>query len=141
MLITISLLASILAITGYCLMFQEIVIPAPMFPLISASSLFLLYAVSKWARKKDSTNVNRLVVLTIALFIVMFIGSLAFKFWQWEQMVTREFIMKLTIVLLGLLGVYLNIMYMRAESSYRKKRDINGSPNSRKKDIWNIRKT
>jgi len=39
-----------------------------------------------------------------------------------EKFLSRLTMMKLTLVLLGITGVYLNIVFIRAEISYKKKR-------------------
>ncbi|GAB3051335.1 type IV secretory system conjugative DNA transfer family protein [Virgibacillus ainsalahensis] len=122
MLMTVSILGFILATSGYFLMFQEIVIPAPLYPLSAAGVILLLYLINRWGKKAVTSGINRLVALTITLLIVLSIGSLAFEYWQWEQMVTREFMMKTALLLFGVFGIYVNIMYMRAEAAYRKKR-------------------
>ncbi|ALX47717.1 type IV secretory system conjugative DNA transfer family protein [Lentibacillus amyloliquefaciens] len=122
MLITIAILGFILAVTGITLMFQEIVIPPPLLIATAGGVLVLLYFLTRASKKTNPSKVNRLMSFTITLFIVLTMGSFAFDLWQWEQMVTGEFMMKLTLVLFGILGFYLNIMVMRAESAYRKKR-------------------
>jgi len=39
-----------------------------------------------------------------------------------EKFLSRLTMMKLTLVLLGITGIYLNIVFIRAEISYKKKR-------------------
>ncbi|MFC3041603.1 type IV secretory system conjugative DNA transfer family protein [Virgibacillus xinjiangensis] len=120
---TITLIGFTLALTGCFFLFQGAVIPSPLFPLGAAGTLLAFYLMHKWSGKITiSPVVKRLVGLTVTLFIVMFLSAMAYEVWQWEQMVTREFMMKMTLLLFGTLGIYLNVMFMRAESAYRKKR-------------------
>lgn len=58
----------------------------------------------------------------MTLFGAMFFASLIYSVWDMEKFLSRLTMMKLTLVLLGITGVYLNIVFIRAEISYKKKR-------------------
>ena len=53
----------------------------------------------------------------MTLFGAMFFASLIYSIWDMEKFLSR-----LTLVLFGITGVYLNIVFIRAEISYKKKR-------------------
>lgn len=58
----------------------------------------------------------------MTLFGAMFLASLVYSTWDMEKFLSRLTMMKLTLVLLGITGIYLNIVFIRAEISYKKKR-------------------
>ena len=58
----------------------------------------------------------------MTLFGSMFLASLVYSTWDMEKFLSRLTMMKLTLVLLGITGIYLNIVFIRAEISYKKKR-------------------
>ena len=58
----------------------------------------------------------------MTLFGAMFIASLVYSTWDMEKFLSRLTMMKLTLVLFGITGIYLNIVFIRAEISYKKKR-------------------
>src|SRR5699024_728139 len=99
MLMTIAILGLMLAVTGITLMFQEIFIPAPLLTVSAGGIILSFYVISIAVKKTNPSKANRLMAFTITLFIVLTMASLAFELWLWEQMVTGEFMMKLTLVL------------------------------------------
>ncbi|TMN20848.1 hypothetical protein FFL34_01015 [Lentibacillus cibarius] len=111
-----------MAVTGVILMFQTTFIPAPLFPLGIGGILVILFYAWKWWKKMHNPKASRLLMLTMTLWLVMALGSLAYQYWQWEQMVSKAFMMRLAIVFFGMAGIYANIMYIRAEKAYRQKR-------------------
>ncbi len=58
----------------------------------------------------------------MTLFGAMFIASLVYSTWDIEKFLSRFTMMKLTLILFGIIGVYLNVVFIRAEISYKKKR-------------------
>ena len=59
---------------------------------------------------------------TMTLFASMFLSSLVHSAWDMEKFLSRLTIMKMTLVLLVTVAVYLNVAFIRAEISYKKKR-------------------
>ncbi len=59
---------------------------------------------------------------TMSLFASMFLSSLVHAAWNMEKFLSRLTMMKMTLVLLVIVAVYLNIVIIRAEISYKKKR-------------------
>ena len=59
---------------------------------------------------------------TMSLFASMFLSSLVHSAWDMEKFLSRLTMMKMTLVLLVIVAVYLNVVIVRAEISYKKKR-------------------
>ena len=59
---------------------------------------------------------------TMSLFASMFLSSLVHSAWDMEKFLSRLTMMKMTLVLLVIVAVYLNVVIIRAEISYKKKR-------------------
>ena len=59
---------------------------------------------------------------TMTLFASMFLSSLVHSAWDMEKFISRLTMMKMTLVLLVIVAVYLNVVIVRAEISYKKKR-------------------
>ena len=58
--------------------------------------------------------------ITMTLLGGMFLASFIYSVWEMEKFLSRLKMMKL--VLAGIIGVYLNVAFIRAEISYKKKR-------------------
>ncbi len=122
MLMLYSVLVFSMTITGMILMFQAKFIPDPLFTLGMGCILMILFYVFKWWKKVHNPKASRLLIFAMTLWVVMALGSMAYQYWQWEQMVSKTFMMRMAMIFFGLAGVYANIMYMRAEKAYRQKR-------------------
>ncbi|MEK4715728.1 hypothetical protein [Sporosarcina sp. FSL K6-5500] len=59
---------------------------------------------------------------SINLFGVMLLSSLVYSSWKMEMFLSQTTMMKLTLVMLVIVTVYLNVVFIRAEISYKKKR-------------------
>ena len=59
---------------------------------------------------------------TMSLFASMLLSSLVHSAWDMEKFLSRLTMMKMTFVLLVIVAVYLNVVFIRAEISYKKKR-------------------
>ncbi len=59
---------------------------------------------------------------TMSLLASMFLSSLVHAAWDMEKFLSRLTMMKMTLVLLVIVAVYLNVVIIRAEISYKKKR-------------------
>ena len=58
----------------------------------------------------------------MSLLAAMFLSSLVHSAWDMEKFLSRLTMMKMTLVLLVTVAVYLNVVFIRAEISYKKKR-------------------
>src|SRR5699024_5845328 len=122
MLIIIACVSILLAATGVTLMFYGTFIPASQLPIIAGVALLLLFVITKKIKGTSSPRMNRLMSLSITFLIVMTIASLVYRQWGWESFLSNMTVLKIVLVILGLIGIYMNMLYMRAESNYRRKR-------------------
>ena len=129
---------------GFVLMYNEAYIPAPMPIIITSVLLTSTFYIMKYIKQDESKFANRIVTLSNTIFFVMIISVLAYKHWQWEQIVTDTQMMKIILILLSVFGLYLNIMYIRAESVYKEKRGnqrLKGEPEEAHKDSKKVAKS
>ena len=103
-------------------MFNEVFIPAPILPVGTGIVILIINFILKKVTVSGSKRLDLLVFVSFTLLLVMSLSSLVYMHWEWDSIVSDIFVLKLSLSLFGFLGVYLNIMYMRAESTYRKKR-------------------
>lgn len=122
MLIIIACVSILLAATGVTLMFYGTFIPAPQLLIIAGVALLLLFVITKKIKGTSSPKMNRLMSLSVTFLIVMTIASLVYRQWGWESFLSNMTVLKIVLVILGLIGIYMNMLYMRAESNYRRKR-------------------
>lgn len=126
-------------------MFNEVYIPAqlPLLVLIGImTSIFYGIKLTKYKRK-ETKAASRIMVVANTIFVVMILSSLAHEYWQWETMVSNTTMMKIVLVLLGGFGLYLNIMYFRAEVNYKEKRGnqrIKDDPDESFKEVKKVEK-
>jgi len=117
-----SIFIFLIAGTGIALLYNEIYVPAPLHIILISILVTSIYYIWKMIKKMNNKVSNRLMVLSNTSFMIMILSVLTYNHWQWERLVTNASIMKICLMLFGVLGLYLNAMYMRAESVYKKKR-------------------
>lgn len=67
-------------------------------------------------------KMEKLMSITMTLFGVMFLSSFIYSVWDMEKFLLRLTMMILILVLLGITGIYLDVVFIRAVISYKKKR-------------------
>lgn len=132
MLLSISLIALMLVGVGITLMLNEVYIPAQLSLLVTMGIMTSIFFAVKLLRKKKEVGkaAGRILIMANTLFIVMLLASLGYEYWRWEALISNATMMKVILVLLGVFALYLNMMYFRAEVSYKEKRG-----NQRIKDV------
>lgn len=126
-------------------MLNEVYIPDQVLMLVVMGVMTSLFYVIKLTKNKKQIGNAPGHILRIAntLFIVILISSLAYQYWQWEAIVTQATMMKITLVLLSILGIFLNIMYVRANLVYKEKRGnqrIKDDPEESYKEVKKVAK-
>ncbi len=114
-------LGTVLGIAGFTSMYNGWYIPSPKVWLMVGLALVVGYYVTSMGQAKKK-KLDRLVAFSLTLFGVMILGSMVYSGWKMEKLITAFTMMKITLVLMGIIGIYLNIMFIRAEISYKKKR-------------------
>lgn len=124
MLLSISLIALMLVGVGITLMLNEVYIPAQLSLLVTMGIMTSIFFAVKLLRKKKEVGkaAGRILIMANTLFIVMLLASLGYEYWRWEALISNATMMKVILVLLGVFALYLNMMYFRAEVSYKEKR-------------------
>ena len=112
----------ILATSGVALMYNAIYIPSAKLILISSLMTVTIYFIVKRLQQRRNKKIDRLMSFTMSLFAAMFLSSLVHFAWDMEKFLSRLAMMKMTLVLLTIVAVYLNVVFIRAEISYKKKR-------------------
>lgn len=117
--VTISFLTAALGITA---MYNAVYIPPAKLILFSAMTTLTIYFIVKRLQQRKSKKLDRVMSFTILLFTSMFLSTLVHSAWDMEKFLSRLTMMKMTLVLLVIVAVYLNVVFIRAEISYKKKR-------------------
>ncbi|MFS0574980.1 hypothetical protein AB1K83_05060 [Sporosarcina sp. 179-K 3D1 HS] len=117
--VAISFLTAALGITT---MFNAVYIPPARLILISGLTTIAIYFIVKRMQQRKNKKLDRIMSFTMSLFAAMFLSSLVYAAWNMEKFLSRLTMMKMTLVLLVTVSVYLNIVFIRAEISYKKKR-------------------
>lgn len=114
-----SFLAAALGVTA---MYNAVYIPTAKLILISGLTVTVIYFIVRRLQQQKYKKLDRLMSFTMSLFASMFLSSLVHAAWDMEKFLPRLTMMKLTLVLLVIVSVYLTIVFIRAEISYKKKR-------------------
>jgi uncharacterized protein YacL len=117
--VTISFLTAPLGVTA---MYNAVFIPPAKIILISWLMTVAIYFITKRLQQRKNKKLDRLMYFTISLFTSMFLSSLVHSAWDMEKFLSRLTMTKMTLVLLVVVAVYLNVVIVRAEISYKKKR-------------------
>ncbi|QUW20905.1 hypothetical protein JSQ81_13900 [Sporosarcina sp. Marseille-Q4063] len=107
---------------GVTIMYNAVYIPTAKLILISGLIALVTYFVLKQLQQSKNKKLDKLMSISMTLFGAMFLASLVYSAWDLEKFLSRLTMMKLALVLLGIIGVYLNVVFIRAEISYKKKR-------------------
>src|SRR5690606_6440018 len=110
------------AALGVTIMYNAVYIPSAKLILVSGLITLATYFIVKQVQQSRNKKLDKLMSISMTLFGSMFLASLIYSTWDMEKFLSRLTMMKLTLVLLGITGVYLNIVFIRAEISYKKKR-------------------
>jgi len=117
--VTISFLTAALGVTA---MYNAVYIPPAKLILIFVLTITVIYFIIKRIQQRKNKRLDRLMLFTMSLFASMFLSSLVHSTWDMERFLSRLTMMKMTLVLLLIIAVYLNVVFIRAEISYKKKR-------------------
>lgn len=118
--VTVSLITNIII---FYLMYKGIYIPSGKMPLIFAVFIAVLYyGLGYLFGEVRGSRVTRLFIFSITLYVSFTLGSLTYENWKWISLISSFSMMKITLVFLLLVIIYLNIIYIRAEISYKRKR-------------------
>ncbi|MFS0689010.1 hypothetical protein AB1K89_07200 [Sporosarcina sp. 179-K 8C2 HS] len=117
--VAISFLTAALGITS---MYNAVYIPTSKLILISGLTVTVIYFIVRRLQQQKYKKLDRLMSLTLSLLAAMFLSSLVHAAWNMEKFLSRLTMMKMTLVLLVTVAVYLNVVFIRAEISYKKKR-------------------
>lgn len=112
----------ILAASGVSLMYNAVYIPSAKPVLIAGLVIVAIYFIVKRIQQRKNKKLDRLMSFAMSLFVAMFLSSLVHSIWDMEKFLSRLAMMKMTLVLLTIVAVYLNVVFIRAELSYKKKR-------------------
>lgn len=104
------------------LFYNEKFIANPQLYLVLVFAVFLSHNIIKALKGERNKRVDRLVYLTMTVFISLFLSSLIYKHWTSERFITAKLLSNSILSILIFGGLYLNVMIMRAEDSYKKKR-------------------
>lgn len=135
-------LTVILVITGIGFMFSLFkmwYIPSPLICInliILTLGLYIVQFIQKQRNKiKEST-----LILTISIYINLFLSSSLYNMWEWERVFTKEAITKLVLTLLTILTIYVVYVYVQMKLNYKKvkgnQKQRNWGPLSRGKNIF-----
>lgn len=121
-------------VSGICvfLMYNQTLILLPRYYFFIGLFSIIIYIFVKY-----STTINRradkIFGLSMSVFLTNILSSMVYFNWKLSNLISNEVITKITVVSLTILAVHLNLFYIRAESSYKRKRGnqrIREEPNS-----------
>ncbi|MFZ7947171.1 MULTISPECIES: hypothetical protein [Bacillaceae] len=107
---------------GVALMMGGEYIPSPKLIMLAGSALTLVYYAASFVTKGRSKKIRRLLVFSLTVYISLLLSSYLYSAWTFDKIFSAAMMMKAILFMLLLLSTYGNFLYMRAESSYKKKR-------------------
>lgn len=101
--------------------YKEWIVPVPYFyfvvTLISVGLLIVHVVQRQFNRKKEIV-----LIASILFSLTLWISSLAYYDWKWDDFVNGAALSKIAIVLLGIIDLYLTVAYYRTKIAYKKVR-------------------
>lgn len=120
--LTIALINFILGGLGVMFMFNGDFIPQPKTILVLSLILIVLYYGFKLYTKQASKKLDRLMYVSIGIYVSLLFSSFIYHSWKFDKLLSNTVMMKVVLFMLLLLSIYGNVLFLRAESSYKKKR-------------------
>lgn len=117
--VTISFILAALGVTG---MYNGVYIPSVKLILLSGLTAIAIHLIVCRIQPNKNKKLDKLMGFSMTLFGVMLLSSFVYSSWKMEKFLSHFTMMKLTLVLLVVVAVYLNVVFIRAEISYKKKR-------------------
>ena len=117
--VAISFILAALGVTG---MYNGVYIPSVKLILLSGLTAIAIHFIVSRIQPNKNKKLDKLMGFAITLFGVMLLSSFVYSSWKMEKFLSHFTMMKLTLVLLVIAAVYLNVVFIRAEISYKKKR-------------------
>jgi len=111
-----------MAALGVIAMYNAVYIPPAKLILIFGLTVTVIYFIVKCIQQRKNKKLDRLMSFTMSLFASMLLSSLVHSAWDMEKFLSRLTMMKMILVLLLIVALYLNVVIVRAEISYKKKR-------------------
>lgn len=121
--IIVVMLSLIINIVMFYLMYQGVYIPSGKTPFFIALIMFSVYAlVGYFFGETRTKQLNRLFTVSLTLNIAYSLSSLVYHHWKLDSIISSFSMMKISLVVLVIVILYLNLVYIRAEISYKRKR-------------------
>lgn len=117
--VAISFILAALGVTG---MYNGVYIPSVKLILLSGLMAIAIHFIVCRIQPNKNKKLDKLMGFSMTLFGVMLLSSFVYSSWKMEKFLSHFTMMKLTLVLLVVVAVYLNVVFIRAEISYKKKR-------------------
>ena len=117
--VAISFILAVIGVTG---MYSGVYIPSVKLILLSGLTAIAIHFIVCRIRPNKNKKLDKLMGFSLTLFGVMLLSSFVYSSWKMEKFLSHFAMMKLTLVLLVIVAVYLNVVFIRAEISYKKKR-------------------
>lgn len=137
-------LSLLLNIVMFYLMFEGIYIPSGKTPFFMALITIVIYMLVGYLfGEQRSRRLNRLLIMSLSVNIAYSLSSLVYRYWKMEQFISPFNMMKISLITLVVIILYLNIVYIRAEISYKRKRGnqrIQKEPKKSQFEKWRERR-
>lgn len=128
----------------FFLMYKGVYIPSGKTPfLIGIITVVLYWIVGRFAGEQRSKNLTRTLIFSVSMFIPYSLSSLVYHAWKADKFISSLSVMKIVLFIAMAIVVYLNVVYIRAEISYKRKREnqrIQKEPKKSKFQLWKERK-
>jgi len=135
--VAISFILAAIGVTG---MYNGVYIPSVKLILFSGLTAIAVHLMVCMIQPNKNKKLDKLMGFAITLFGVMLLSSFVYSSWKMEKFLSHFAMMKLTLVLLVIVAVYLNVVFIRAEISYKKKRGNQRIEEQRNKSYFEKRK-
>jgi|SRR5699024_405212 len=118
---TISLFTFVLSSLSLIMLYNRWFVLSPIMYLIIATVLLFFYVAIKKVHERNK-KADKLNIFGLSLFGVAMFSSFIYRNWKLTNLISETNMMKFVLIVFTLLIAYFNIIYIRAEQSYKKKR-------------------
>lgn len=81
----------------------------------------IAYFVIKKLTGETNRKADKMIIVAFSIYMCLFLATILYNVWTLENVVSKMLITKAVLFLLLLGSIYLNLVWIRAEYSYKKK--------------------
>lgn len=125
-------------------MYKGVYIPSGKTPFIIGFVTVIIYwLIGRLLGEERGKRLMRMLIFSVSMYIPLSLSALVYHHWKMDAILSSLTMMKISLFILIAIVIYLNVVYIRAEISYKRKRGnqrIQKEPKKSQLQLWKERR-